>query len=238
MKLRRCTVVVLLCASLFVTAALNGCARVDPLRGFIGSYRNYTTISGTIQEGRYTSPQTNFSCRVPDLMKPGAVIKDDVNKKEGAGIVAFGDDMGLRFAVRWFEISPDGRSFSDPVLLKGIAEFMEAEDRKSLPKAIIEPAKSVDSGTTKQPALFYIATGEVPGVKVWIPPAQRESVTKEMITPRVFRGHLLLHRGNWVYAITTQCEDKFGADKKKTLEKQERRLRSEIEKLLEGIEFK
>lgn len=216
-------------------AILTGCARLDPLRGFVGSYRSYTEIKGDIQDGRYTSPHANFSCKVPDLIKPGAVIKDDINQKEGTGIVAFGDDFGLRFMVRWFEVSADANSISDSVLLEQIAVYMRETDKKMLAKATIEPERLDEAG---QSTLFYMVIAEAPDVKVYIPPAQRDTMTKEMVIPHVFRGHLIFRRGGWVYVLTTQTETRFGEDKTKTAEEQEVEVRAKLQQLLADFEFK
>ena len=216
-------------------ATMTGCAQFDPLRGAIGSYRSYTEIKGSIQDGRYTSPSANFSCKVPALIKPGAVIQDGTNKKEGTGVVAFVDDFGLQLMVHWFEVPANANLASDSVLLEQAANFMKETDKKSLPEVTIgtEQLDVADRST-----LFYMVVAEAPGVKVYIPPAQRKTVTKEMVMPHVLRGHLIFRRAGWVYALTTQTEAEFGADKANANEEQEAKVRSKLEKLLADFEFR
>src|SRR5882724_3752156 len=111
-------------------ALIGGCASHDPVRSAIGSYRNYTKITGKIEGDRYYSPANNFSCVVPPLIKPGAVIQDASNKTaDGSrvGMVGFDDDLGTLYRVDWFEIAPDlSRSLPDKELLERIFSFQMA----------------------------------------------------------------------------------------------------------------
>src|SRR6185295_4210901 len=86
-----------------LSLVLTGCtSTTDPLRSLIGSYRDYTEIKGKIEGDRYFSPLKNFSCNVPPLVKPGALIHDDFGPEQGA--VTFGDDMGTLMRVDYFVI--------------------------------------------------------------------------------------------------------------------------------------
>lgn len=232
MKSANCLLISVLLLCLGVS--LVGCARFDPLRGFVGSYRSYSETKRGIKDGRYTSPQGNFSCRVPNLMRPGAVIKDTFSKKEGTGMIVFADDFGLHLMVHWYEVPADTKGISDSALLEQTAASMKEMDKKSLRKATFGKE---NLGVADQPTLFYVATAEMPGVKVYIPRSQRDTVTKESMMPRIFRGHLFFRRGGWVYALTTQ-EDSLLGDEKKTVEQRETDLRSKLEKYLVDFEFK
>jgi hypothetical protein len=108
----------------FLSLFLSGCtSTTDPLRSVIGSYRNYTKVKGKIEAGRYYAPSNNFSCAVPFLIQPGAVIRDEVGPE--GGTVAFEDDMGTLVRVDYFLI-PSG----------GGIDSATAEGRKSLAETV------------------------------------------------------------------------------------------------------
>jgi len=78
-----------------------GCTyKNDVLRKELGSYRNYIDITGTIKNEIYTSPNNVFSFKVPSLVKPGARIKDYINKDYNGGI-SFTDDIGKLTRVEY-----------------------------------------------------------------------------------------------------------------------------------------
>jgi len=224
------TAVLMLCLS----ASVVSCARYDPLRSFIGSYRRYTETKGNVQKDRYTSPQGNFSCKVPALLKPGAVVKDSFSKKEGTGMVVFADDFGLQLMVQWYEIPTNANAVSDSALLEQIAVSIKEMDKKSLRKVTFGKESL---GAVDQPTLFYLATAEMADVKVYIPRSQRDTVTKESMIPHIFRGHSFFRRGGWIYVLTSQ-EDSLLRHENKTPDQREKDLRSKLEKYLTDFEFK
>ena len=73
------------------------CMRFDPLRGMIGSYRNYTEINGKIKDGRYYEPYGRFSVKVPQLLEPGAVTQGRFEK--AGGTIEFTDDFGTLMRI-------------------------------------------------------------------------------------------------------------------------------------------
>ena len=64
----------------------------DPLRYFLGSYRNYIDINGKITDGRYVEPHGRFTVQVPPLLMPGAIIKGRFGAQGGS--ITFLDDLG------------------------------------------------------------------------------------------------------------------------------------------------
>ncbi len=94
-------------ALVLLSFALDGCTSPnDPLRSLFGSYRNYTSIKGKIEANRYYSPTNNFSCAVPPLIEPGAVIRDNLGPI--GGTVEFEDDLGTLIRVDYFYIPKEG----------------------------------------------------------------------------------------------------------------------------------
>lgn len=77
-----------------------GCMRFDPLRGMLGSYRNYEDTNGKIVNGRFYDPERRFSIQVPDMIEPGARIYGRF-AKEG-GTIQFHDDLGTLIRVDVF----------------------------------------------------------------------------------------------------------------------------------------
>lgn len=77
--------------------------RSDPLRRWLGSYRHYAAIAGRIGNGRYFAPHKRFSCRVPALFTPGAVVTDSFMK--GKFNISFSDDMGRLYIIEGTEDS-------------------------------------------------------------------------------------------------------------------------------------
>ena len=75
-----------------ITALLSGCMQSDPLRGVLGSYRNYTDFNGKIADGVLHDPHGRFIIKVPPLLTPGAVIRGRLEQEGGS--VDFSDDMG------------------------------------------------------------------------------------------------------------------------------------------------
>lgn len=122
----------LICLAVLIIA---GCSnpRKDPLRNFIGSYRDYQKTTGKIKNGRYYSPNDIFSFKAPRLASPGAIIEDNLKKNFGktdpvnsAGTISFTDDFGNFLRVDVFGIPEDPmiRLLDDRSLLSGIREFM------------------------------------------------------------------------------------------------------------------
>jgi len=205
---------------------LAGCARRDPFRSFLGSYRNYTEIKGTIKDGRYTSPQANFSCLVPPLARPGAVIHDESRKlKEGnvVGKAGFEDDLGTFLRVDWFEVPGDMRARPDRVLLERVADSLFAAYRQGIPNSEIEVHKY--SGETNNQSLFLMA--RLPSGSTMTVNGRRQDCS---------RASLVFRRGNWAYALSTQ--DRPLLPKTTTVEQREAELRSKLEEFLASFEFK
>ena len=70
--------------SILLLIFLSGCMQ--------GSYRNYTDINGTIENGRFHDPLGRFTIEVPYLVQPGAVIRGRF--EEEGGTIEFSDDLG------------------------------------------------------------------------------------------------------------------------------------------------
>lgn len=96
-----------------LAATLSGCMQSDPLRGVLGSYRNYTDFNGKIADGILHDPRGRFIIKIPHLVTPGAVIRGRL-EQEG-GTVEFSDDMGKLIRI-------------------DISTAIDAESRKALHK--------------------------------------------------------------------------------------------------------
>ena len=206
------------------TVILAGCARRDPFRSFLGSYRNYTEIKGTIKDGCYTSPQANFSCSVPPLARPGAVIHDESRKmKEGnvVGKAGFEDDLGTFLRVDWFEIPAEMNAQPDQVLLQRIAYTLFAAYREVIPNSEIEVQKF--SGETGDRSLFLMAR---------LPKGSTMKLNGRRLD--CSRASLVFRRGKWAYALSTQERPLLPT----SVEQREVELRSKLEEFLAGFEFK
>ncbi len=104
-KSRRLQRIFIVLACGFLSLALPGCSYLyaplpDALGG--GGSKDDVRISGRIKEGRYYSRYSNFSCAVPPLIHPGAVIEDDYYTQSGT--VSFSDDLGALVRIDYWEI--------------------------------------------------------------------------------------------------------------------------------------
>jgi len=80
---------------LFASIVLLGCSpQHDLLRSQLGSYRDYISIKGAIENDVYISKNKKypFSFEVPLLVRPGAEINDSYYKNGGR--LSFSDDIG------------------------------------------------------------------------------------------------------------------------------------------------
>lgn len=98
----------------YIAILLSGCTSLT------GSYRDYTTITGTIVEGRYISPQKDFSIKVPPLLHPGAVIRDRINSR--GGMILFTDDVGTLVLVDFTNMNEGEKQILKQI---GLLDFMK-----------------------------------------------------------------------------------------------------------------
>jgi hypothetical protein len=205
-----------------------GCASNDPLRGAVGSYRNYKNVKGQLKGGRYTSPTGNFSCAVPRLVEPGAVMRDLSNKLDDgsrAGTVGFEDDFGTLYRVDWLEVAPDlAGKLSERELLERMFNFQVATYRQSIPQTSLEAKEPSGDGTNS--ILFFV---------VRLP--QGSTIARNGRRLDCSRASLVLPRGTWVYSLTTQT-DAIQSRQEETPEERKIALRSKLDEFLRGFEFK
>lgn len=190
----------LLAGLLFVTS----CSSFDPLRAGIGSYRNYTEIKGKIEDEKYISPLNNFSCVVPPLLKPGALIRDDFNQAQEMGSVGFEDDLGTLIRVDYFATPKEKAQQIETVegrkaTAQEVFDFtVEQMYRPVAPKTTVTHTEFVElqggTGLQRNVALFGIAL---------LPKGSNLSeATKGRYD--ALRASLVFVRGKFVYVLTVQ----------------------------------
>lgn len=108
---------------LFSIILVNNISAEDILKDVLGSYRNYINIKGTINDGIYTERNKLFTFKVPQLIKPGAIIKDY------ATTVSFMDDFGTLVRIDYRTLNhfrklgmqnKDIIEYSDKILYKDL----------------------------------------------------------------------------------------------------------------------
>lgn len=207
---------------------LAGCSSSDPLRGAIGSYRNYKNVKGQFVNGCYISPATNFSCVVPRLLEPGAVVRDAFSVAPDGGrmgSVGFEDDLGTYYRVDWFEITPDlAAQVSDRELFERLFNHQIHTYKQFVPNLSLEKKSFAGEGVDQE--LFFSA--DLPGGATISNNGKRLDCS---------RGTLVLRKGNWGYSITTQDLTVL-EPRKPTAEEREVVLRSKLESFVAGFEFK
>ncbi len=183
----------------FSGALLPGCASA-PASDPTAFYRHFGEIKGTLKEGRYFSPDANFSCALPELVDPSATIKDVSGKNQNirAGTVTFQNDLGMLLRVDWLEIPENERPTApDPAFDRAAEEnfalLMFSQYKQVSPTAsLITHEFNSDAGEEK---LFVVS----------LLPAGSTLVDKS--TGRridAYRAALILHHGAWVYCLSTQ----------------------------------
>ena len=110
----------------------------DPLRKFVGSYRNYFNVKGKVignrSNDRYYSPNKIFSVGLVDLFGPGIIVNDTFRKDFGknpdhnynVGTVSFMDDFRAFYRIDAFKL-PEERDFSENQLQLLLDALMEYE---------------------------------------------------------------------------------------------------------------
>jgi len=95
----------------------------DIIQDYLGSYKNYIDIKGTINDGVYTEKNNLFTFKVPQLIKPGATIRDYPTT------VSFIDDLGTLVRIDYRTLNhfrklgmkdKDIIEYSDKILYKDI----------------------------------------------------------------------------------------------------------------------
>lgn len=207
-----------------------GCARFDPGRSLLGSYRNYYETKGKIKEGRYFSPNANFSCAVPTLVQPGAVIRDKIERIEG-GIIAtvwFEDDFGQLYRISWYEITPDDFKKLDqfPIhraLLESILAYQLMLFREVSPGTTLELSETTGEGENAN----MFAVIHAPGASNIAVNGKRADST---------RGFLIFIKKQWIYALSIQDTAPFDF-KQETKRDRNQRLKTGLERFANTMEF-
>ena len=97
---------------------------------------------GTVREGIYTSPDKGFQVKVPDLLRPGASIRDE-RLANGEGVVYFKDDLCREYFIHNVPSQPT---------IVGQSELERFVDERLLPgwtvakQATIESVSAADIG--------------------------------------------------------------------------------------------
>ena len=219
---------------------LTSCSSVQPMHG------TSSEIKGTIKDGRYFSPNGNFSCAVPPLAKPGAIIEDSLDKtKDGyVGTVKFEDDYGKLFRVDWYEVPTDiqehekklGKPLYGATMLEGFLTLQMQNFHHVFPEATVEAEETIGDITN----LMLFADVRIPKGATLTDNGQRLDCS---------RGLFIFNRNNWAYVISIQdvCDDSTALvsidgnsfhPSKPTVEERKADLKPRLEKFLLGFEFK
>jgi hypothetical protein len=203
-------------------------------------------IKGTIKNGRYFSPNENFSCAIPPLAEPGAIIEDSSDTTEDGyvGTVKFEDDYGKLFRVDWYEVSPDikaheqklGKFLYGATMLEGLLTLQMQNFHHVFPQATVEAKETIGDVTN----LMLFADVRIPKGATLMQNGQRLDCS---------RGLFIFSRNNWAYVISIQdvCDDSTALvsidsdsfhSSKPTMEERKADLKPRLEKFLEGFEFK
>lgn len=182
---------------------LNGCARFDPLRGLLGSYRNYTHIDGTIKDGVYYDPCNRFTLKVPCLMKPGAVIQGVM--KENYGYIVFYDDLGtlIRLDVGTVSTDEDRAYMHSPgtAYFDASRELQVARCQQAVPGAALIHQEYLDLGLID--ADYFVLSM----------PRGHTLASASGRRLDALRGFLCFIRGDTLYVLSTQEIDSEKKDK-------------------------
>ena len=216
---------------------LTSCSSLGSTRGTVGS----SELKGKITDGRYFSPNGNFSCAIPPLAEPGAIIQDSSNKTEDGcvGTVKFGDDFGKLFRVDWAEVPPDisqqlGKPLYDQAMLEGILISQMQNFHQVYPQTTVEAREMMGEKTN----LLLFADVRIPRGTTFIQDGQHLDCS---------RGLFIFKQNHWVYTISIQdaCVDSVDLvaidsfhPSKPTVEERKADLKPRLEKFLEGFEFK
>lgn len=220
----------------FVFACLfTGCSNPnnDPLRNFLGSYKNYYNTTGKISGGRYFAPNNIFSVKIPNLIKPGAVIKDNLSKDFGTkndapdvGTIAFSDDFGTFIRIDVFSLPSnlDLKKTGTEVLLKGIQEYMLSVYKETVPDAKIVKQEFIN-WKGKQANLF---TADL---------KKAGNIVSNGIRQDVFRTAIAFIDNRYIYIFSTQMsENGFFRKKAETKEQLFQNMKEEILKTMDSFE--
>jgi len=214
---------------------LTSCSSVNSTRG------SYSEVKGTIKDGRYFSPNGSFSCAVPPLAEPGAIIQDSSNKTADGyvGTVKFEDDYGKLFRVDWAEVPPDigqqlGKPLYDQMMLDGILTSQMQNFHQVYPQAAVEAEETIGDKTN----LMLFADVHIPKGTTFIRDGEHLDCS---------RGLFIFKRNNWVYTISIQdaCVDSTDLvaidsfhPSQPTMEERKADLKPRLENFLKGFEFK
>ena len=180
----------------------------DPLRKFVGSYRDYFITKGKVVGDRYNgiyySPNKVFSVDLVRLSGPGVIVRDNFKKDFGknknyeynVGTVSFSDDFGTFYRIDVFEL-PEKHDFSESqlkILLDGSMEYEMTLYKELDPNAKILYKDYLNiNGTFIGYYVVYLANGSsyfVNGSRV-----------------DVFRSSFVFIKNNYVYVLSNQYRD-------------------------------
>ncbi len=186
--------------SLAVCAAfLPGCAS-GPVSDPTAFYRSLGNTKGTLKEGRYYSPDDNFSCALPELIDAGASVKDVSGRGERgrSGTVTFQNDLGLLLRVDWLEIPESEHPVApDPAFDRSTEE--------SYALLLFNQYKQVSPAASLVTHEFLSDPGEEKLFVTSLLPGGSTLVDKS--TGRrldAYRASLIFRQGGWVYCLSTQ----------------------------------
>ena len=191
-----------------------------------------------MENGRYTSPKMNFSCTVPELLQPGATIRDGVAPETGT--VTFEDDMGTLKRVDYF-IIPAGKEKDIETLegRKNVQNYLFNYVVEQLYRSVVRDAKIVHTEFIELPnptrdrtetALYGIAL------------LPKGSTLAERTKGRydALRASLVFFKGQFSYVLTIQNIPGLFADlRTKPISDEERKkqLLEDLEKFYETFSF-
>lgn len=171
-----------LLASLVLGAGLAACAPVGLVPGVT------TSISGSIQDGTYTSPDGAFSVAVPALLKPGAGIRDERLPDDGMR-VEFTDDLCRVMLVE---------RFPGPPPVQPLEAVVEANEARRLAGVAVTDMQRRLAETPYGPAvrMSYIHPAGAP-CQVF----QSDESGQRMVTPDARVELAVLYAGGAIYRL-------------------------------------
>jgi len=165
---------------------------------------NTIDISGKVSNGRYTSVLTDYSCKIPKMMKPGSIIRDQ-SSRSGVSEVHFQDDFGI-----WISIvsSPIPPSISIEKIPEELPKFLSRANSTTLYREEI-----ILDDTQIQFGVIKIEKGS-------------NIVEIKKGGPDLIEGVFVFRKNNYVYRVSSQQPPVFDGDK--YTEKSKAKLKHEL----------
>jgi hypothetical protein len=188
-------------------------------------------IKGQVRDGTYYSPDKNFSCPLPEFVKPGAVVLDKSVRVQGGimGTVGFDGGEGELYRIEWFELDREKRiQLSETQMHRALLEGIRSHElqmfRSFSPRVIIEHEETTgEAEDARKFLVLYAAQGANIGEG-----SRRFDST---------RGFLIFVKGAWIYALSIQDSAPFEG-KAEATEVRNQRLKTELDRFANTLDFK